>query len=101
MITIIKDGDNIHITGHSLPDVCSAVSSVMYTSMNLLIKYAEESFDFEDNTTFDFVKIKIKSHDRFIDMIIDNMMDMFKDIEDDSPNNVKIVIYPIDTTKFN
>lgn len=91
MITIRKDGDHINITGHSQPDVCSAVSSVMYTSVNLLAKYNKDSIKFQDNSMFDFVAIDIQCHDEIIDLIIDNMFAMFKDIEETSPMYVKII----------
>ncbi len=92
MIKVIKKGDSITITGHSQPDVCASISSVMYTSVNMLAKYDKDCVVFEDNNELDFVAIDIKKHDEVIDLVVDNMMSMFEDIKEQS-KTVEIFIF--------
>lgn len=92
MIKITKSSDTVFFKGHTIPDVCAAVSSIMYTSVNLLNKYDSECFLFKDNTKEDFVVISIYRHDNFIDMIIDNMFDMLNDLyEDNNEDKIEII----------
>ena len=81
MIKIDIDKDIITFNGHSMPDICAAVSSVMYTSVNAILKYDENSIDYNDKN--DKVIIKIIKHDKIIDMLIINMIDMLNDIHSD------------------
>lgn len=85
MIEISKNKDRILVSGHSEHDICAAISSIMYTGVNFLDRYDNECIDFEDNTKEDYVMIRINKHDDTIDMIIDTMMDMFKDVIDQVP----------------
>lgn len=93
MIRITKSSDIIFLKGHTLPDICAAVSSIMYTSANMLLKYDKDCFLFKDNTKEDFVVISIYRHDNIIDMIIDNMFDMLNDLrEDNNEDKIEIII---------
>ena len=40
MVKIIFNGNKITFEGHTYPDICAAVSSIMYTTANLLDKYS-------------------------------------------------------------
>lgn len=93
MIKITKSSDVIFFKGHTIPDVCAAVSSIMYTSVNMLLKYDKNCFMYKDNAEEDFVVISIYRHDNIIDMIIDNMFDMLTDLqEDDNEDKIEIII---------
>ena len=92
MINITKEKDIIKITGHSEPNICAGVSSVMYTTTNALLKYNKDSIDYNDDTEKDEVVIAINKRDCFIDLLIDNMFDMFKDIKEDFESEVSINI---------
>lgn len=89
MININREKDVITFHGHTIPVVCSAVSSVMYASVNMLDKYDKNCLLFEDNRDEDYVKITLLKHDDIIDLVINNMFDMINDIIDDS-NDDKI-----------
>lgn len=92
MITIRQDEDCITFKGHTVTDICAAVSSVMYTSINMLNKYDKDCFLFKDFDKEDYVLINIYRHDNIIDMVIDNMFDMLNDLYEDG-NEDKIKIY--------
>ena len=69
------------MTGHSMPDICAAISSIMYTSVNALLKYNETAIEYKDEN--DIITIEIKKHDTIIDLLINNMFDMFEDVHTD------------------
>lgn len=85
MIKIEKEKDIIMMTGHSMPDICAAISSIMYTSVNALLKYDTDCIDYKDEN--DIINIKILKHDDIIDLLIDNMFDMFNDVYTDYGDN--------------
>lgn len=89
MIRVVRDGNKIKISGHSVPDICAAISSIMYTSVNALLEYNKDCISYNDDG--DSVKITILEHDDIIDMIVNNMFNMFKDV-DDTKKYVKVVI---------
>jgi len=92
MITIEKYGnDKIVLHGHTLPDVCAACSSIMYTAINFIDRYDKDASEFIDDTEKDIVTIIIKKHDETIDMILDTMFDMFNDLrETDNQDKIQI-----------
>ena len=89
MITInISNNDSIDLTGHSLPDVCSGVSCIMYTTINALLKYDKDCIMFNDDG--EHMTLTIIKHDNIIDMLFINMYDMLSDLESDCKKFVKI-----------
>jgi len=96
MITIHQINDSIIIQGHSRPQICAAVSSVLCTTVNAILK--EEKLGIkngqctiEDNLEDDFFNIKIDKHSKFVDLMIENMFDMLYDIkEQDKTNSITI-----------
>ena len=81
MIKININKNIITFKGHSLPGICAAVSSVMYTTMNAILKYDETSVEYKDEN--DIVTIKIIKHDKIVELLIINMIDMLNDIHSD------------------
>ncbi|HOB26002.1 MAG TPA: ribosomal-processing cysteine protease Prp [Bacilli bacterium] len=93
MIHIVKRDKIIKIDGHAdYQDtndiVCASVSSIMYTTVNALLKYNDKSIKYEDDG--DIVTIKILKTDKVINILIDNMMSLFKSLVTNYPDNVKI-----------
>lgn len=80
MIKIEKKNDEIVIKGHTKPDLCASVSCIMYTTINALAKYDEQSINFIDDNILDEINITILKHDNIIDLLINNMFDCFKDL---------------------
>lgn len=83
MIEITKNKNNIIFRGHSLPDICASVSSIMYTTVKALNSYDKECITYTDNNLFDFVNIDINKHDMVIDLLINNMFDCLYDLQSD------------------
>lgn len=94
MIKINVNKDKIIFKGHALYDdkgkdiVCSAVSSIMITSINGINSLRENSLSI-NNDKDEFI-IKINKHDEIIDGLIINMIDLLKELEIDYPKNIEI-----------
>ena len=93
MIKIKFEENLITITGHANYSdgndiVCASVSSIMYTTVNALLRLDENSIKYTDNK--DKVTIEILKHNEIIDTLIINMMFLFNQLELDYPKNVKI-----------
>jgi uncharacterized protein YsxB (DUF464 family) len=93
MIKINYKENLITISGHANYSdgndiVCASVSSIMYTTVNALLRLDENSIKYTDNK--DKVIIEVLKHNDVIDMLITNMMSLFNQLELDYPKNVKI-----------
>ena len=93
MIKINFKENLITITGHANYSdgndiVCASVSSIMYTTVNALLRLDENSIKYTDNK--DKVTIEVLKHNDVIDTLIVNMMSLFNQLELDYPKNVKI-----------
>ena len=91
-ISFNANESTIKFEGHSLPHVCASASSIMYTTVNALMKYDEDCIHYTDNTEEDYVFWRILKHDNVIDMLIDNMLDMLNDLyEEGNADKIKII----------
>ena len=93
MIKINYKENLITISGHANYSdgndiVCASVSSIMYTTVNALLRLDENSIKYTDNK--DKVIIEVCKHNEVIDTLITNMMSLFNQLELDYPKNVKI-----------
>ena len=95
-LTLIKNDNvitNINIIGHAGYDVsgkdivCAAVSSISITTINALLKYDKDSISYKNS-----LEIIIHKHDKVIDLLIDNMLDMLKELEQDYKKYIKVEI---------
>ena len=83
----------INVMGHALYDdfgkdiVCSGVSSVVITSVNAIMSFDKNYISYESKK--DNFEITINEHNEIVDNLINNMINMLKDIENDYPKNVK------------
>lgn len=92
MILIKKDNKNISFKGHANYTeendiVCASVSSIMYTTVNALLRYDENCIKYEDNNT---VNITINKNDEIIDMLIINMMSLLNELSEQYPKNIRV-----------
>ncbi len=94
MIKVIVNKNNIKISGHALYDiegkdiVCASVSSIIYTSVNALLKLNKSSIEFsDDGKIIEIIKL---SNDDITNKLLENMIDLLKDLELDYPKNIKI-----------
>lgn len=95
MIKITYDKDNVHITGHGIPDVCASVSATAYTIANAIVNLQISGIDsgqcsIEDNLEDDYMHFKIEKHSEITDILIETMINCFKDIVEDGEGYVTI-----------
>lgn len=85
---------NVKVEGHAgygvkgTDIVCASVSSIVITSLNAIIKIDEDSIDYMQDEGF--IEVNIKKHDKYIDILIDNMISLLKELEKDYKKNIKI-----------
>lgn len=83
----------ILITGHALYDisgkdiVCAALSSIVITSINAIIRIDNEAINYEDKNG---IKIEVLKHDNIIDSLIDNLIDLLTQLEEKYPKYIEI-----------
>lgn len=94
MIKVVKKGNHIDIKGHALFDkygkdiVCAAVSSIVITTINGILLVDEDSIKYEDGSGH--VSIDILKHDKVIDLLILNMMNLLKELEEQYKKNIQV-----------
>ena len=93
MIKVTKSGNVIIITGHANYSdgediVCASVSSIMYTSVNAILRFDKDAIKYEDDGNK--VIITIQKDDQITNELILNMLSLFKNLESDYKNNIKI-----------
>lgn len=85
---------NVKVEGHAgygvkgTDIVCASVSSIVITSLNAIIRIDEESIDYKQDEGF--IEVNIKKHDKYIDILIDNMISLLKELEKDYKKNIEI-----------
>ena len=93
-VNIIGKNDKIEILGHAMYDdfgkdiVCAGVSSIVITTINAILTFNKDYLKYEN--TKDSFKIYIKNHNEIVDNLINNMINMLKQIEEDYPKNIII-----------
>ena len=94
MIKVNVSKDNIEILGHSGNDivgkdiVCSAVSSIVTTTINGIISIDEKAISYSyknDKMTISNVK-----KDEITDKLLNNMLDLLKSLSTNYPKNINV-----------
>lgn len=94
MIKVDISKDKIVLEGHALfadfgkDIVCSAVSSIVTTSINAILSFDNKFITYE--LLKDKLEIEVVTHNNIVDTLIDNMINMLKEVENDFPKNIKI-----------
>ena len=94
MIKVLKNKENISITGHAMYDdygkdiVCSAVSSIVITTINGILAINSEAIAYQNNK--EGLKIEIKSFDNITLKLIGNMLELLTKLSRDYPKNLEI-----------
>lgn len=83
MINIKKKKNVITISGHANYSdkediVCASVSSIMYTSVNALLRFDEKSIVYMDDGNT--VTIKVNKDDDITNTLIINMLSLFNEL---------------------
>lgn len=68
--------------------VCSSASSIMITTINAIMMFDKTYITYEEKK--DQFLIKINKNNEIVDNLIQNMINMYKELEYDYPNNIKI-----------
>ncbi len=93
MIRVEKNGDIITIKGHANFDeygkdiVCASVSSIIYTTVNGIFCFDNDAIDFIDDKV---MIIKVLRSTKEVNILIDSMFNLLKDLEKQYPKNIKI-----------
>ncbi len=93
MIKVSIKNNIITITGHADFDIygkdiiCSAVSSIVITSVNAILSIDDKAISFKKD---DKLVIKILKKDEITRKLIDNMLNLLKELEHNYPKNIKI-----------
>lgn len=94
MIKIEVLDNSITIKGHANYDdfgkdiVCSSISSIAITTINAILRFDSDNLTYEEKDGY--LKIIINKHNREVDLLITNMLDLFKELEKQYKNNIKI-----------
>ena len=94
MIKVLVSKNKIEVTGHSEYDnigkdiVCSAVSSIVTTTINGIISIDSDAISYEYYR--DIMEINILKHDEVTIKLINNMIDLLKSLSKDYPKNIKV-----------
>jgi len=92
MIKVVKKENIIEITGHSNYDivgkdiVCSAVSSIVTTTINGIISIDEKAISYSYKN--DKMTITNNKKDEITDKLLNNMIDLLKSLAKDYPKNI-------------
>lgn len=94
MIKVKKNKNKIMISGHAMYDiegkdiVCASVSTLIVTTVNAIIKVDEEAISYTSKKGN--VQIEIQKENETVKLLIQNMMDLFYELEKQYQKNIKI-----------
>ena len=94
MIKININKDEITIKGHSgyseegSDIVCASVSSICITTVNALISIDEDCVEYTEKDGY--LSIKINKHNEVIDKLINNMINLLKELESQYKKYIEI-----------
>ena len=94
MIKISINKDEITIKGHSLYEesgkdiVCASVSSICITTVNALISIDEDCVEYTEKDGY--LDIKINKHDEVINKLINNMINLLKELQSQYEKYIEI-----------
>lgn len=96
-VSVEKNGQafrKVKVLGHAMYDgygkdiVCSAVSSIVITTINGILSLDKGSLSYIVSTKG--MDITIKSDDRTTQILIRNMISLLKELEVNYPDNIKV-----------
>lgn len=94
MTKITFSKDHIEISGHSMYDVhgkdivCASISSIVITSINGILSIDKNYLKYSQKDGF--VSIDILKHDEIVDTLIDNMINLLKELKNQYKKNIQI-----------
>ena len=94
MIKVNYNNQSIKVSGHANFDthgndiVCASVSSIIYTTINGILNIDNNSISYKDD---EVLEINILKNDDITMKLVNNMLDLLKELERQYPKNIKIV----------
>lgn len=94
MIKVSIKNDNIKVEGHAgygvkgTDIVCASVSSIIITTINAIIKIDSDAINYKQDEGF--IEVNILKHNKYIDILIENMLSLLKELEIQYKKNIKI-----------
>ena len=94
MVKVRVKENQIIIEGHSNYNdygkdiVCASISSIIITTINGLLKIDKDCINYKDEEGF--IKMDILKHDKYVDILIGNMIDLLKELEKQYKKNIKV-----------
>lgn len=94
MIKVNIKKNHIEIKGHARYDdygkdiVCASVSAIAITTINAILKLDNQALTYQEKEGYLFINILKKS--KSVDILISNMIELIKELEQDYPKNVKV-----------
>lgn len=85
--------ESVKISGHAMyadfgkDIVCAAVSSIVITSVNAIIRLSGDSIDYSDS---EGIYISVLKHNEITDGLIDNMVSLLKELKKQYNKNIII-----------
>jgi uncharacterized protein YsxB (DUF464 family) len=95
MIKVNIKNNEITVSGHANYDdygkdiVCASVSSLVISTVNAILKFDEKAISYQEKK--DLLVINILKKDEITAKLIGNMIDMLKELEDQYPENIKLI----------
>ena len=96
MTNITFSKNKVIIDGHSgygtkgNDIICSAISSIATTTIRAILKYDTDSI--KVTTDEALIEVIVKQNDVFINILIDNMKELFKELEEKYPKYIKMEV---------
>ena len=84
----------ITMIGHAEHDdygkdiVCAAASSIAITSVNAILKIDKKAITVKED---DGLEIIVNTYDNVVDILISNMIDLLKELQEQYKENIKII----------
>lgn len=94
MIKVNVKNDNITIKGHAgyseqgFDIVCASVSTLAISTINAIIRFDENAIKYEEKDGY--LKIDILKHTKETAVLLENMVDLLKELEKQYNKNIKI-----------
>ncbi len=86
--------ESIKISGHAMHDVygkdivCAGVSSIVTTTVNAILRFDETSIKYEVSDGFVLIKVIKENANTYL--LLENMIDLLKELEKKYSKNIKI-----------
>ncbi len=89
----------IKISGHAMYNikgkdiVCAGVSSIVTTTINAILKLNQEAISYEAKEGF--IRIEVLKEEKITIILLENMIDLLKELEETYKKNIKIEEVPL------